>query len=68
MTFFRKSGSVFKKSEEVHKQRLFSENMILRKLSAAGFKIRVRKGYGKMKLPHHSVFIATKAIHLASRI
>jgi SAM-dependent methyltransferase len=49
MTMFRKVGRLYRPTEEVHRQRLYSPVEITRLLEAAGFKIRRLPAYGNLR-------------------
>ncbi|MGI9102696.1 MAG: class I SAM-dependent methyltransferase [Terriglobales bacterium] len=49
MTIFRKLGSAYRRSEEIHRLRLYPRADILRDLRAAGFTARTISRYGKTK-------------------
>jgi SAM-dependent methyltransferase len=51
ITSFRKAGSLYRRSEEVHYQRLFERDVVLRLLREAGFRARSFPGYGKLRFP-----------------
>ncbi|MEK6300606.1 MAG: class I SAM-dependent methyltransferase [Acidobacteriota bacterium] len=63
ITSFRKVGSQYRRSDEVHRQRLFKSADIARELRRAGFKVITRRGYGRYRLPPaHAVLIARKPV------
>ena len=47
ITSFRKVGATYRRSVEVHRQRRYSREKILRTLRRLGFAARVLRGYGK---------------------
>lgn len=63
ITTFRKSkDNTYRRHEEVHRVQLLKGSHMADLLRTIGFKVRIRKGYGSMKLsPAHSVVIARKA-------
>jgi len=61
ITSFRKVGSHYRRSDEVHRQRLFKASDIAKELRRAGFKVIIQRGYGEYRLPPaHAVLIARK--------
>lgn len=61
ITSFRRVGSLYRRSEEVHQLRLYKAAEIEAALKRTGFQARICRGYGKFRLPKgHSVFIARK--------
>jgi SAM-dependent methyltransferase len=48
ITTFRDRGAGYRRSEEVHRQRLYRAGEILALLRAAGFRARTRRGYGEV--------------------
>ncbi len=48
---FRRSGSMYRRTEEVHTQRLFEKKVVLRLLREAGFQARALPGYGELRFP-----------------
>jgi SAM-dependent methyltransferase len=63
MTTFRAVGAsgLYRRSEEVHRQRLFETAEILPLLIGAGFRVRVRRRIGSHRLaPAHVAFVATR--------
>jgi SAM-dependent methyltransferase len=58
---FRDIDGEVRRDEEVHELELYERNTILAMLRDAGFKTRLRKSYGKQRLPKgHTAYIATK--------
>lgn len=58
---FRRVGRLHRRSDEVHRLRLYKPEEIVRWLRAAGFRVRARRGYGSERLPGEwYVFIAAK--------
>jgi hypothetical protein len=49
MTIFRRIGKTYRRSEEVHRLRLYAAHDILRDLRSAGFTVRNIRGYGESK-------------------
>jgi SAM-dependent methyltransferase len=57
---FRRRGSSYRRSEEMHYQRLFEKSRVLALLRAAGFRARALGGYGGIRFPRGLVgYIAT---------
>ncbi len=62
MTTFRRVGRLYRKSEEVHRQRLYPLARIVKNLEATGFRVARLHGYGgKEFMPGHAGFVARKA-------
>lgn len=58
---FREIDGQVRRDEEVHELELYERDTILAMLRDAGFKTRLRKSYGKQRLPKgHTAYIATK--------
>lgn len=58
---FRKVGKDYRRSDEVHRQRLYKSTEIAQELRRAGFRVRIICSYGSFKLPKaHAAFIARK--------
>jgi SAM-dependent methyltransferase len=51
ITTFRKTGSLYRRTEEMHRQKLFERGVVLRLLRAAGFRARTLGGYGELRFP-----------------
>lgn len=61
ITSFRKVARHYRRSAEVHHQRLFRFADVARELRRAGFRVRTSRSYGQYRLPAaHTVFIARK--------
>jgi len=61
MTIFRKVGRHYRRSQEVHRQRLYPPTQVARKLKMAGFDVSRLPGYGKEHFaPGRSGFAAWK--------
>lgn len=61
ITTFRKVGALYRRSEEVHRQRLYAPSEVLAALRAAGFRARAARGYDSLRFPRGlSAFFATK--------
>src|SRR5262249_20294546 len=50
MTIFRKTGTSYRRTEEVHHLRLYPPSEILRSLRRAGFSPRQLRAYGRLRL------------------
>jgi SAM-dependent methyltransferase len=58
---FRKAGECYRRTDEVHRLRLYGAADIADKLRRAGFRVRVARGYGRYRLPKaHAAFVARK--------
>jgi SAM-dependent methyltransferase len=56
---FRRTGDLYRRSDEVHRQRLYGSGQVLELLRGAGFRARVLKGYaGEPFAPGHRVYVA----------
>jgi SAM-dependent methyltransferase len=51
ITSFRREGARYRRSEEVHRQRLFEKPEVLWLLHEAGFHARSLSGYGELRFP-----------------
>ena len=51
MLTFRKMGKYYRRSEEIHRVRLYESSLIANELRRAGFKVRVLRGYGAFRFP-----------------
>jgi len=61
MTIFRKAGKLYRRSEETHRLQLYKGSEIAAMLRRIGFKVRVSRGYGKLRFRKaHVGFIACK--------
>lgn len=50
-----------RRSDELHRARLYEREELLPALRAAGFRVRLRRGYGTRRVPAtHDVYLATK--------
>jgi SAM-dependent methyltransferase len=62
ITSFRKEGSRYRRTDEIHRQRLFEKTIVLRLLREAGFRARSLSGYGELRFPRGLVsYLASKA-------
>jgi len=58
---FRKIGSHYRRSEEVHRVRVLNRRVVRRELERAGFRVRYLKSYGRMPMfPGRLGFLALK--------
>ncbi len=58
---FRRIGSLYRRSEEIHHQRLFEKKAVQRLLREAGFRARTLTGYGELRFPRGLVsYLASK--------
>jgi SAM-dependent methyltransferase len=58
---FRRTGKLYRRSEETHRLHLYSGSELLAELSAAGFEARKLGGYGRFRFPRaHVGFLARK--------
>ena len=61
ITSFRRKGRGFRRTTEIHVQRLYSTSEIARLLRGAGFSVMQRRGYGDFPVPlRHTVYLAQK--------
>jgi SAM-dependent methyltransferase len=59
---FREVDGVPRRDEEVHQLELYAREEMLAMLRERGFRVRVRRGYGKYRLPKgHAVYIAQRS-------
>lgn len=66
ITSFRKAGRHYRRSDEVHRQRLFRFGDVAKELRSAGFGVRTSRSYGQYRLPDaHTVFVARKPKQMA---
>lgn len=58
---FRGSEACYRRSDEIHRQRLFRSSWIAGQLRSIGFRVRVARSYGQYRLPpRRAAFIARK--------
>lgn len=63
ITTFCKRGTAYRRSEEVHRLKLYRKSELVKWLSQLGFQFRFFRGYGDYKLqPRHIVCVARKSI------
>ncbi len=61
ITSYRKVGSTYRRSREIHHLRLYSKAGVARALRRAGFRVHFLRNYGNQRLPEHCVgFLARK--------
>ena len=61
ITSFRKIGTLYRRDDEVHRQRLYAPAELARPLRDCGFRVRTLRGYGEMRFPRgHFGFLARK--------
>ena len=62
MTVFRKVGGLYRRSEEVHRLRLYGAEDVVKALEACGFQVSVAGSYGSFRIPvGMAVFVASRA-------
>ena len=62
ITSFRRAGSRYWRSEEVHYQKLVGKVVVMRLLREAGFRVRSLPGYGELRFPRGLVgYLGSKA-------
>ena len=61
ITSFRRIGKLYRRDEEVHRQRLYAARDLAAALRRVGFRVRVLRGYGDFRLGRaHVVLLARK--------
>jgi SAM-dependent methyltransferase len=61
ITTFRKAGEYYRRSDEVHRQRLYRAPEVAGELRRVGFRVRMMRGYGRYRLPGaRAAFVARK--------
>ena len=61
ITSFRQVGRLYRRSEEVHRVRLYERRELADRLTQAGFRVRTRRGYGDFRVGRaHVVLFARK--------
>jgi hypothetical protein len=59
---FRQVDGVTRRDEEVHQLELYAREELVAMLREQGFRVRVRRGYGRYRLPKgHAVYIAQRS-------
>jgi SAM-dependent methyltransferase len=51
ITCFRKVGKLYRRSEEVHRLRLYTRSELAQQLRSCGFRVSTLRGYGPMRFP-----------------
>lgn len=51
ITSYRRIGTLYRRDEEVHRQRLYAPSELARQLRGCGFRVRTLRGYGKLGFP-----------------
>jgi SAM-dependent methyltransferase len=63
ITTFRNVGEHYRRSDEVHRQRLYEAQEVAGELRRVGFRVRTGRGYGRHRLPRaHAAFVARKPV------
>jgi hypothetical protein len=61
ITTFRKLGKLYRRDHEVHRLRLFDRAQVAGQLREVGFRVRLLRGYGKLRFPPgYAGFVARK--------
>lgn len=61
ITTFRKVGEHYRRTDEVHRQRLYKAAKVAGELRRVSFRVRTIRGYGRYPLPKaHAAFVARK--------
>jgi len=61
ITSFRRVGDLYRRDEEVHRQRLLARSELAGQLRSIGFQVRIIRGYGPLRFgPGHVGFMARK--------
>jgi len=61
MTVFRRLGKLYRRSQEMHRLRLYRREDVAAELRYTGFNLHVLNAYGRFELPPaHAVFVASK--------
>jgi len=61
ITSFRRAGKLYRRTQEVHRLRLYKEDALANALQRVGFQVQVARGYGRYKVrPDIAVLIAQK--------
>jgi hypothetical protein len=62
ITSFRRCGELYRRDQEIHRQRLFTPPDVARQLKSTGFRVRALRGYGELQFgPGHAGMIAVKS-------
>ena len=55
ITSFRRAGELYQRDQEVHQQQLFKRSELARRLRGIGFRVRILRSYGPLRLgPGHA--------------
>jgi SAM-dependent methyltransferase len=61
ITSFRKVGEHYRRADEVHRLRLYKATDVAEELRQVGFRVQMRRSYGRYRLPRaHAAFLARK--------
>ena len=61
ITTFRRVGELYRRDQEIHRQRLISRGEVVKQLRDIGFRVRILDGYGPLKFgPGHAGLMAQK--------
>jgi SAM-dependent methyltransferase len=61
ITTFRRVGTLYRRTVEVHRLKLYEPSLVLAELRRAGFRARLLRGYGKLRFPPgYAGFLARK--------
>jgi SAM-dependent methyltransferase len=67
ITNFRRIGKLYRRSEEVHRLRLYQGRDLAESLRRAGFRVRLRRGYGDFRLDRYGEFPRRHAVIVAHK-
>ena len=63
ITTFRKAGEHYRRSDETHRQRLYTAPAVAGELRRVGFRVRTVRAYGRHRLPKaRAAFVARKPV------
>lgn len=63
ITTFRREGELYRRTNEVHRLRLYRSEEVKRRLRAAGFRVRILRRYDRFRFPPGwAAFAATKPV------
>jgi hypothetical protein len=60
MTIFRQVGRLYRRMEETHRLQLYEGAELANELRRLGFKVRLRRGYGKLRFTRPVVAILSR--------
>jgi SAM-dependent methyltransferase len=61
ITSFRRAGELYRRDQEVHRQRLFRRSELARQLRGIGFRVRILRSYGPLRFgPGHTGLMARR--------